>query len=186
MLDRSGMWNNTQESTQKSINSICWDLSTVHNDNAGKVMNTATLFGDFKAKPGKTPQIFSLGWGVEGKVKTNTKKKPQTNSIPNDHHNMAEMVSHWQWPVPGCQEKRNCHRNFLVKPIYNLLSKDGAMKIRFRSGRFSQLGLADRKADSGISPKVPMHEKTEMKAVAWWCLLIWADCNDWKFRSGIC
>lgn len=55
------------------------------------------------------------------------------------------------------QEKRK-------EDFFNLLSKDGAMKMRFRSGSFSQLGLAYRKPNSDTSPKVPMNEKTEMKA----------------------
>lgn len=67
------MRNNPQEIAQKSINSISWNLSTAYNDNTGKVMNTARLFGDFKGKTGKIPQMFSVGWGVEGKETASTK-----------------------------------------------------------------------------------------------------------------
>lgn len=36
-------------------------------------MNTARLGADFKMKTEKIPKTFSLGWGVEGKVKNKTK-----------------------------------------------------------------------------------------------------------------
>lgn len=55
------------------------------------------------------------------------------------------------------------------------------MKMRLRSGSFSQLGLAYRKPSSDFTQGTNSWENT--KAVAWWDLLLWAGCNDWKFSE---